>query len=47
MTVEEHAALPAELTVREPRYRVEVPGYRVREVILATTLLDATAYPAV
>lgn len=46
MTAEEYAVLPAELTVRELRYRVEVPGYRVREVTLVTTLLDAVAYPA-
>jgi Transposase DDE domain len=46
MTVEEYAALPEELTVRELRYRVEAPGYRVREITLATTLLDATLYPA-
>jgi hypothetical protein len=46
MTVEGYAALSAELTVRELRYRVEVPGYRVREVTLVTTLLEAAAYPA-
>jgi hypothetical protein len=46
MTAEEYGALPDELTVRELRYRVEVPGYRVREITLVTTLLDAAAYPA-
>src|SRR5829696_2653825 len=46
MTAEEYAALPGEITVRELRYRVEVPGYRVREITLVTTLLDAAAYPA-
>lgn len=46
MTAEEYAALPEEITVRELRYRVEVPGYRVREITLATTLQDAAAYPA-
>jgi hypothetical protein len=46
MTAEEYATLPGELTVRELRYRVEVPGYRVREVTLVTTLLGAAAYPA-
>ena len=35
-----------EITVRELRYRVETPGYRVREITLVTTLLDASAYPA-
>jgi hypothetical protein len=46
MTAEEYAALPDELVVRELRYRVEVPGYRVREITLVTTLLEAAAYPA-
>ena len=46
LSTQEYAALPEELTVRELRYRVEVPGYRVREVTLVTTLLDAAAYPA-
>jgi Transposase DDE domain len=46
MTAEEYAALPGEITVRELRYRVEVPGYRVREITLVTTLLDAAIYPA-
>jgi hypothetical protein len=46
MAAEEYAALPDELAVRELRYRVDVPGYRVREITLATTLLDAAAYPA-
>jgi hypothetical protein len=46
LTPQQYAELPAEITVRELRYRVEVPGYRVREVTLVTTLLDAAAYPA-
>jgi hypothetical protein len=46
MTAEEYGALPEEIPVRELRYRVEVPGYRVREITLVTTLQDATAYPA-
>ena len=46
MSVEEYASLPGELTVRELRYRVETPGYRVREVTLVTTLLDAVLYTA-
>jgi hypothetical protein len=46
MTAEEYEALPGEITVRELRYRVEVPGYRVREITLVTTLLDAADYPA-
>lgn len=46
MAAEEYEALPGEIVVRELRYRVEVPGYRVREITLVTTLLDAAAYPA-
>lgn len=46
MTPEEYEALPDEISVRELRYRVEVPGYRVREITLVTTLLEAAAYPA-
>jgi Transposase DDE domain len=46
MTAEEYEALPDEITVRELRYRVEVPGYRVREITLVTTLRDAAVYPA-
>jgi hypothetical protein len=46
MTEADYAALLGELTVRELRYRVETPGFRVREVTLVTTLLEADAYPA-
>jgi hypothetical protein len=46
MTPAQFAELPDELVVRELRYRVETPGFRTRSVILATTLLDAEAYPA-
>jgi DDE family transposase len=42
----EYEALPASIAVRELRYRVEVPGFRTREVTLVTTLLDAEMYPA-
>ncbi len=46
MSKEEYDALPGEITVREVRYRVHTPGYRVGEVTLVTTLLDASVYPA-
>ncbi|WP_422929679.1 IS4 family transposase [Singulisphaera sp. PoT] len=46
MSKEDHAALPLSLPVRELRYRVDRPGFRVEVVTLATTLLDAEAYPA-
>ncbi|MFC1636918.1 IS4 family transposase [Planctomycetota bacterium] len=37
--------LPEMLEVREIRYRVDVKGFRTQEITLATTLLDAQAYP--
>jgi hypothetical protein len=46
MSKEEYDALPGEITVREVRYKVQARGYRVGEVTLVTTLLDASAYPA-
>jgi hypothetical protein len=46
MEAEEYAKLPEEITVRELRYQIAVPGYRVREVTLVTTLLDAATYSA-
>jgi hypothetical protein len=39
-----YAALPESLTVRECRVRVEQPGFRVRVLIVATTLLDPNAF---
>ena len=38
--------VPAHLSVRVIRFRLEVPGFRVQSVTLVTTLLDAQAYPA-
>jgi len=46
MSAADYEALPDSSTVRELRYRVEVPGFRTREVTLVTTLLDPEAYPA-
>jgi Transposase DDE domain len=46
MSVEQYQGLPATLVVRELRYRIEVPGFRTREVTLVTTLTDVAAYPA-
>jgi len=43
---EEWTALPAELTVRVIRVRLQRPGFRTRELTLVTTLLDAQLYPA-
>ncbi len=45
LSAEEYAAIPAELTVRELRYRVTRRGFRLREVTLVTTLLDSEVYP--
>ena len=44
MDEETYAALPEALTVREIRVVVNNPGYRTKEVVVATTLLDAAAY---
>ena len=46
MPADEYASLPEEITVRELRYKVHAPGYRVGEVTLVTTLLEASVYPA-
>jgi hypothetical protein len=46
MSAEEFAGLPTTLPVRETRYEVNRPGFRVRTVTLVSTLLDADAYPA-
>ena len=41
-----YAALPDCLTVREIRFQVRTPGFRVEEVVIATTLTDAALYSA-
>ena len=46
MSEEDYRALPESIVVRELRYRIEVPGFRTREVTLVTTLLDEVVYPA-
>jgi hypothetical protein len=46
MTPEDYSRLPESICVRELRYRVTQRGFRVREVTLVTTLLDAERYPA-
>lgn len=42
MSKELYAQMPETLTVREVRFRVTQPGYRSREIIVATTLANAT-----
>jgi putative transposase len=39
-----YARMPETLCIREVRFRVDEPGYRSREIIVATTLLDHRAY---
>jgi hypothetical protein len=46
MSQEGHAALPPSPPAREPRYRVDRPGFRVKVITPATTLPDAEAFPA-
>ncbi|TWT96078.1 Transposase DDE domain protein [Botrimarina colliarenosi] len=38
-------ALPDWLTVREARVRITTPGFRTKEIIVVTTLLDPKQYP--
>ena len=46
MTADQYATLPQHLVVRELRYPVGQRGFRVRQVTLVTTLLDAEAVSA-
>lgn len=45
LSAESWAALPATLRVRELRYTIARPGFRVQTVTLVTTLLDPVRYP--
>ena len=45
MSIEQYAALPDELTVREVRVRVIQKGFRTRSLVVVTTLTDAEQYP--
>jgi putative transposase len=44
MDEQTYAQIPEELTVRELRVTVDQPGFRVNELVLVTTLLDAETY---
>jgi hypothetical protein len=46
MTRKEFDALPLSVEVREVRVRVDCPGFRPKEMVIATTLLDAEAFTA-
>jgi hypothetical protein len=45
MEAEQFAHLPDRLEVRELRYRVHRKGFRVKNITLVTTFLDAALYP--
>lgn len=40
LSPEEFAEMPAELTLRQLRVRVDVPGFRPRSLVVVTTLID-------
>jgi putative transposase len=46
MSPEQYDSLPEELTLREVRVVVEQKGFRTKELIVVTTLLDAEKYSA-
>jgi hypothetical protein len=46
MTQEQYAMLPDELTLREVRVRVAQRGFRCKEILVITSLLDPQAYSA-
>ena len=46
MSKEQYATLPDELTLREVKVIVEQKGFRTRELVVVTTLLDPEQYPA-
>jgi len=45
MGVKQFLRLPPQITVRVVRYLVSHPGFRSREIFIATTLLDEQAWP--
>lgn len=46
MSKAQYAALPAELELREVKVVVQQKGFRTKELVIVTTLLDAEQYPA-
>lgn len=44
MDEETYAQIPGEMKVRELRFKIEQPGFRVDSVVLVTTMLDAAEY---
>jgi hypothetical protein len=45
ISAQEWALLPEELTLRLVRCRLDFPGFRTRQILLVTTLLDSGQYP--
>ena len=45
LSAAQFAALPDAIRVRELRYQVQRPGFRVKTITLVTTLVDADLYP--
>jgi Transposase DDE domain len=46
MSKEQYDSLPDELTLREVRLVVRQKGFRTKELVIVSTLLDAESYPA-
>jgi len=46
MTEAEYASLPETMEIREVHFQVAIPGFRVDNVIVTTTLLDSEKYSA-
>jgi putative transposase len=46
MSPETYALLPEELVLREVRVRMTQKGFRTKQLVVVTTLLDAEEYPA-
>jgi hypothetical protein len=46
MSEDVYASMPETIRMREVIGRIDAPGYRVQELVVATTLLDADAYEA-
>jgi hypothetical protein len=46
ISAKEWARLPQVLSLRLVRCRMDIPGFRTRQIILVTTLLDCVKYPA-
>jgi len=45
LSPDEFDALPEDILLREVRFRVDISGFRSREITLVTTLMDPVAYP--